>query len=109
MTKSYVDFHKAPPAFNSDYRPGMAEAVNKAYAEYCESPDAPKGFGPCPIRRAKYDEICKNLERKFPTIREITCPECGSDDTDRMYIENFAVGEVYYKFCNECQHSWGHG
>ena len=57
--------------FNADARPGLAEAVSKEYAEYCESDEAPKEMGANEERAAKYREIYERLKPHFPTHREL--------------------------------------
>lgn len=50
---------------NNKLRPGYSKALSKAYAEYCESDEAPKGPGPCTIRAAKYAELAEQLKEKY--------------------------------------------
>ena len=56
---------------NPQFRPGFGDALSKAYADWCETDEAPKTPGPCPVRAAKYAELAKQLESQFPTIAEL--------------------------------------
>ena len=56
---------------NRQFRPGFGKALSRAYTEWCESDEAPKGAGPCPVRKAKYKELAAELQAKFPSLEEM--------------------------------------
>lgn len=36
------------------------------------------------------------------------CPSCDSQDWEERHVTtNTAVGETFYRHCNDCGHSWG--
>lgn len=40
---------------------------------------------------------------------ETNCPQCHSDDIDRMHVgPDSSCGECYYWACAVCEHQWGH-
>lgn len=60
--------HFPPAPFNPAYRPGLGEAVSKAYAEKCES--FPYAYQTQAERKALYAEISDRLRPLFPAIGE---------------------------------------
>lgn len=46
---------------------------------------------------------------KEAAVNHTECPECGSDDIDRVHHEgSFAIPECWYFLCHECDHQWDH-
>lgn len=71
--------HEAPAPFNPDARPGLHDAVSKAYAHYCETcPD--QSTGPSLERSAEYARIYAALRPLYPSHSELhgTSTECRS-------------------------------
>ena len=63
--------HDHPPApFNSQFRPGFREAVEREYGTYCELPTTPQDSGPSDERAAEYKAICVRLAPDYPTVEE---------------------------------------
>lgn len=57
--------------------------------------------------------ICQEPERfrkgfHCPIHPEGECPKCGSEDISRRHHPPDALGECYYKECNNCEHQWDH-
>jgi hypothetical protein len=68
LAEFFEYMHKNPPKpFNMEARPGLADAVSKQYALYCERyPDATKEE-----RKKFYAETREGLKDKYPTYAEL--------------------------------------
>ncbi len=47
-----------------------------------------------------------NLARRFKMDNQLTCPSCGSNNTDSTWIDNAICGEYESAECLECGEEW---
>jgi uncharacterized protein with PIN domain len=53
--------------------------------------------------------VAKCLEDPLDVEAEARrCPECESDDIDKLHHRADSIPECWYWVCNECERQWGH-